>query len=111
MGMSIGRQWLRGWLDLLARDCLPVVPRLPWTSRTGIRLRAAGRMFADLRLRLSLWLMLTGILLARSYCWIQDLAGWQRDVLLATPIVLVAPWIVRHHRACMIRELRRRPRR
>ena len=68
-------------------------------------------MLADLRLRLVLWFVLLGMLLARSYCWIHDLTGWQRDVLLATPVLLVAPWVVRSHRAHMIRELRRSQRR
>ncbi|MDJ0926154.1 MAG: hypothetical protein QNJ73_00775 [Gammaproteobacteria bacterium] len=109
--MNIGRQWLRGWLDLLARDGLPVINSLSPLSRVGVRLRAVGRMLANLRLRLCLWMMLVGVLLARSLCWIYDLSGWQRDALLAAPILFVAPWVVRNHRAHMIRELRRHGRR
>ena len=104
---SFTRSWLRGLAILGGRAGLPVYRRLSWLARRQLDGRALLRLPGERSARVACLIALLFSLLARTLCWQLDLDGRLRDLVLASPVLAVAPVLAAVHRQQLCRLLRR----
>jgi hypothetical protein len=93
--------WARMW-----RYCdIPRYRRLPWLSRKQLDCKVIGLAARTPEFWFAVLVLLAGVLLANVLCWHFDIDGGRRDLLRATPFMLVAPGAAMLRRKLIVRVL------
>ena len=100
------RSWLKGWHDLLFYGSIPGYESRGWLARKRLDHVALWRLFASVRFRSAVLLLVAVQLLVLSLAWHWDLDGWRRDLLRAAPALLVLPWFATARKEAVRKMLR-----
>jgi hypothetical protein len=85
------RNGFRACAEILNYEDIPGYSELSWAARKKLDHQALCAAVCSATFWRAVFVVLAAVLLAHILCWRFDLTGWQRDLLRAVPIVLVAP--------------------